>query len=158
MEYMNLNIIAFEIKLEKDFYNLNIEWLKKNFTVEKYDEEILSNSKKYIIDKGGEIFFAKTNDDIIGTVALMPTSKKNVFELSKMAVKTNYRNKGVGKQLLKKCLKFSKTKGLKSLILYSNRKLKNAIYLYKSYGFNEILLEKKPPYLRANIKMEMKIA
>ncbi|RCL68536.1 MAG: GNAT family N-acetyltransferase, partial [Bacteroidetes bacterium] len=66
---MDLNIIDFEKKLEKDFYNLNIEWLKKIFIVEKYDEEILSNSKKYIIDKGGEIFFAKTKDEIIGTVA-----------------------------------------------------------------------------------------
>ena len=104
---MDLNIIDFEKKLEKDFYNLNIEWLKKIFIVEKYDEEILSNSKKYIIDKGGEIFFAKTKDEIIGTVALMPTSEKDIFELSKMAVKPNYRNKGVGKQLLKKCVKLN---------------------------------------------------
>ena len=155
---MDLNIIDFEKKLEKDFYNLNIEWLKKIFIVEKYDEEILSNSKKYIIDKGGEIFFAKTKDEIIGTVALMPTSEKDIFELSKMAVKPNYRNKGVGKQLLKKCVKFSKYKGLKSLILYSNKKLKNAIYLYEEYGFTEVVLEKNPPYMRANIKMEMKVA
>tara|TARA_X000001036_G_scaffold115057_2_gene108151 strand:+ start:2031 stop:2498 length:468 start_codon:yes stop_codon:yes gene_type:complete len=155
---MDLNIIDFEKKLEKDFYNLNIEWLKKNFIVEKYDEEILSNSKKNIIDKGGEIFFAKTKNEIIGTVALMPTSKKNIFELSKMAVKPNYRNKGVGKQLLKKCVKFSKKKDLKSLILYSNRKLKNAIYLYEAYGFMEVLLEKKPPYMRADVKMEMKVS
>ena len=155
---MDLNIIDFEKKLEKDFYNLNIEWLKKIFIVEKYDEEILSNSKKYIIDKGGKIFFAKTKDEIIGTVALMPTSEKDIFELSKMAVKPNYRNKGVGKQLLKKCVKFSKYKGLKSLILYSNKKLKNAIYLYEEYGFTEVVLEKNPPYMRANIKMEMKVA
>ncbi len=155
---MDLNIIDFEKKLEKDFYNLNIEWLKKIFVVEKYDEEILSNSKKYIIDKGGEIFFAKTKDEIIGTVALMPTSEKDIFELSKMAVKPNYRNKGVGKQLLKKCVEFSKYKDLKSLILYSNKKLKNAIYLYKEYGFTEVILEKNPPYMRANIKMEMKVA
>ena len=155
---MDLNIIDFEKKLEKDFYNLNIEWLKKIFIVEKYDEEILSNSKKYIIDKGGEIFFAKTKDEIIGTVALMPTSEKDIFELSKMAVKPNYRNKGVGKQLLKKCVEFSKHKGLKYLILYSNKKLKNAIYLYEEYGFTEVVLEKNPPYMRANIKMEMKVA
>ena len=155
---MDLNIIDFEKKLEKDFYNLNIEWLEKFFIVEKYDEEILSNSKKYIIDKGGEIFFAKTKDEIIGTVALMPTSEKDIFELSKMAVKPNYRNKGIGKQLLKKCVKFSKYKGLKSLILYSNKKLKNAIYLYEEYGFTEVILEKNPPYMRANIKMEMKVA
>ena len=155
---MDLNIIDFEKKLEKDFYNLNIEWLKKIFIVEKYDEEILSNSKKYIIDKGGEIFFAKTKDEIIGTVALMPTSEKDIFELSKMAVKPNYRNKGIGKQLLKKCVEFSKYKCLKSLILYSNKKLKNAIYLYEEYGFTEVILEKNPPYMRANIKMEMKVA
>ena len=49
---MELNIINFKTKYEKVFYNLNIEWLRQFFIVEQYDDQILSNSKKYIIDEG----------------------------------------------------------------------------------------------------------
>ena len=38
----------------------------------------------------------------------MPTKNKLVFELTKMAVKPEYRNKGIGKKLLKKCIDYSK--------------------------------------------------
>ena len=109
---MEINIINFQDKFEKDFYDLNIEWLEYFFQVEDYDYEVLSNSKKYIINKGGEIFFAESEGNIIGTVALMPTKNKLVFELTKMAVKPEYRNKGIGKKLLKKCIDYSKSNNL----------------------------------------------
>ncbi len=150
---MEINIINFQDNFEKDFFDLNIEWLEYFFQVEEYDFEVLSNSKKYIINKGGKIFFAESEGNIIGTVALMPTKNKLVFELTKMAVKPEYRNKGIGKKLLKKCIDYSKSNSYSSIILYSNKKLSNAIHLYRNFGFKEIRMEKKSPYLRANIKM-----
>ena len=150
---MEINIINFQDNFEKDFYDLNIEWLEYFFQVEEYDYKVLSNSKKYIINKGGKIFFAESAGNIIGTVALMPTKNKLVFELTKMAVKPEYRNKGIGKKLLKKCIDYSKSNNYSSIILYSNKKLNNAIHLYRNFGFKEIRMEKKSPYLRANIKM-----
>tara|TARA_B000000557_G_scaffold145931_1_gene118398 strand:- start:49 stop:516 length:468 start_codon:yes stop_codon:yes gene_type:complete len=150
---MEINIINFQDNFEKDFYDLNIEWLEYFFQVEEYDYKVLSNSKKYIINKGGKIFFAESAGNIIGTVALMPTKNKLVFELTKMAVKPEYRNKGIGKKLLKKCIDYSKSNNHSSIILYSNKKLNNAIHLYRNFGFKEIKMEKKSPYLRANIKM-----
>ena len=150
---MEINIINFQDNFEKDFFDLNIEWLEYFFQVEEYDYKVLSNSKKYIINKGGKIFFAESAGNIIGTVALMPTKNKLVFELTKMAVKPEYRNKGIGKKLLKKCINYSKSNNHSSIILYSNKKLNNAIHLYRNFGFKEIKMEKKSPYLRANIKM-----
>ena len=150
---MEINIINFQDNFEKDFYDLNIEWLEYFFQVEEYDYKVLSNSKKYIINKGGKIFFAESAGNIIGTVALMPTKNKLVFELTKMAVKPECRNKGIGKKLLKKCIDYSKSNNHSSIILYSNKKLNNAIHLYRNFGFKEIKMEKKSPYLRANIKM-----
>ena len=150
---MEINIINFQDNFEKDFFDLNIEWLEYFFQVEEYDYKVLSNSKKYIINKGGKIFFAESAGNIIGTVALMPTKNKLVFELTKMAVKPEYRNKGIGKKLLKKCIDYSKSNSYSSIILYSNKKLNNAIHLYRNFGFKEIKMEKKSPYLRANIKM-----
>ena len=147
-------IIDFKNEYSKLFYDLNIEWLNEFFLVEDYDKKILSNPHKYIINKGGSIFFVKKGRKIIGVVALMPTNAPKVYELTKMGVKKSSRNKGVGKLLLKKCIEQAKKTKLKKLIIYSNRKLENAIYLYKSFGFIEVELEKKPNYQRADIKLE----
>ena len=111
-------------------------------------------SKKYIIDKGGYIFFAKLEKQIVGTIAFLKTEREDIFELTKMAVKKNYRGLGIGNFILKNSLNFAKINNFKCVILYSNRKLKNAIYLYKKYGFKEIVVERNSPYQRADIKME----
>ena len=65
---------------------MNIEWLKHFFEVEEYDHKVLSDAKKYIINKGGKIFFDKIEDKIIGNVAIMPTKNHINYELTKMAV------------------------------------------------------------------------
>ena len=98
---MKLKIINFDIKYEKKFFDLNIQWLNEYFFVEEYDKKILSNSNKLIIKKGGKIFFAKLDNEIVGTIALMPIANSNEFELTKMAVTKAHRNKGIGK---KSCL------------------------------------------------------
>ena len=58
---MEINIINFEKKLEKNFFDLNIEWLNHFFKVEEFDYEVLSKSKYYIIDADrktkSELFF-----------------------------------------------------------------------------------------------------
>ena len=148
-------IINFKNEYSKFFYDLNIEWLNEFFLVEDYDKKILSNPQKYIINKGGSIFFAKNGRKIIGVVALMPTHELEVYELTKMGVIKALRNKGVGKLLLKKCIKRATEKKLKKVIIYSNRILENAIYLYKSFGFTEVELEKSSNYKRADIKLEL---
>ena len=150
-------IINFKIEYENHFYDLNIAWLKEFFLVEDYDQKILSNPQKHIINKGGSIFFAKKNKKIIGVVALMPTDEFDVFELTKMGVKKSFRNQGVGRLLINKCIEKVKLDKLKKVIIYSNRKLENAIYLYKSFGFTEVELEKKSNYQRADIKLELRL-
>nr|WP_243643662.1 GNAT family N-acetyltransferase [uncultured Tenacibaculum sp.] len=151
-----LEIIDFKKSYSPYFYDLNIEWLKTFFYVEPYDEEVLSKPEKYIVDKGGHIFFAKMNDEIVGTVALMPLNDNNTFELTKMAVSPTYRGHKIGQQLMKKCIDFAKENQFNKLLLYSNSILENAIYIYKKYGFVEIPLEKDSPYKRSDIKMEYK--
>ncbi|APY00407.1 GNAT family N-acetyltransferase [Lacinutrix venerupis] len=151
---MEIKIIPFENKYSKDFYNLNIEWLKKYFYVEPFDEEVLSNPLEYIINKGGYIFCAEVNNIIVGTYALMPLPKQNAFELTKMAVSPNFRGQKIGQKLLQHCIKFAKANNFNRLLLYSSRKLENAIYLYRKFGFKEIEVENNCPYKRCDIKME----
>lgn len=149
-----LEIISYNNLYAKDFYNLNIEWLKKYFIVEPYDEEVLSKPQNYIIDKGGFIFFAKLNNQIVGTVALMPIQENGTFELTKMAVSPEFRGLKIGQELMQHCLDFAKTQNFKRLLLYSSRKLENAIYIYRKYGFIEIPVEENCVYMRCDIKME----
>jgi ribosomal protein S18 acetylase RimI-like enzyme len=152
---MKLDIIPFTEGYSKDFHDLNIEWLETFFYVEPYDREVLRKPLQYIINKGGYIFFAKLDERILATVALMPTCDDKVLELTKMAVHPEFRGRKIGQRLLQYCIEFSRNKNLESLILYSNTILENAIYLYRKYGFKELKLEPDNPYERANIKMHL---
>lgn len=152
-----MNIIAYHKEFAAAFKDLNIEWLETFFYVEPYDLEVLSNPDKYIITKGGHIFFCIDGNTVYGTVALMPV-KTGVFELTKMAVLPVARGKGIGQQLMNHCIQFAKDNQIKKLILYSNTKLENAIYIYRKWGFKEIELESSSSYERANIKMEIRIS
>nr|WP_256259851.1 GNAT family N-acetyltransferase [Winogradskyella luteola] len=149
----SLTLIDYKTEYKNAFYNLNIEWLKTHFYVEPYDEEVLSQPDKYIIDKGGHIFFALKNETIVGTVALMPTEESGILELTKMAVLPEERGQKIGQKLLQHCIDFGKAQQLKGLLLYSNTELENAIYLYRKYGFKELELEQNSPYKRSDIKM-----
>ena len=148
-------IIPFREEFSNHFRDLNINWLEKYFFVEDHDKEVLGNAKKYIIDKGGYIFFALYNNKVAGTVALM--NEKEGYELSKMAVSRQYQGLKIGQLLMQHCIDFAKTNNWDKLLLYSNTVLENAIYIYKKYGFKEVELEPDSPYLRSNIKMVLNL-
>ncbi|MFP4845984.1 GNAT family N-acetyltransferase [Winogradskyella sp. PE311] len=154
---MAIRIIDFDKVYARSFYDLNIEWLKTFFYVEPFDEEVLSKPNTYIINKGGFIFFAMKNDKIVGTVALMPTDTDGILELTKMSVLPEERGQKIGQLLLQHCIDFGKAQNLKALLLYSNTKLENAIYLYRKYGFKELELEANSPYKRSDIKMLLEL-
>jgi len=145
-------IIPFSPALKDDIKTLNLEWLKKYFKVEAKDEITLSNPQSEIIDKGGMVFYARYNDKIVGTVSLIKIDE-TTFELSKMAVTEGLQGLGIGNKLMEHCIEFAQQKGIKKLLLYSNRKLLPALYLYKKFGFKEVPLE-DGIYERADIKME----
>lgn len=146
-----ITIIPFQKEYSSIFHDLNIEWLKTFFYVEEHDKKVLSNPQSYIVDNGGFVFFAKYNGEIVGTVALIKNDEG--FELSKMAVSTEYRGLKIGQQLMNHCISFAKNKNWVELIIYSSTKLENAIYIYKKYGFIEVPVEENCPYERCDIKM-----
>ncbi|PTT17304.1 GNAT family N-acetyltransferase [Flavobacterium sp. HMWF030] len=147
-----VEIIPFSSDLKDPIKTLNKEWLQKYFRVEEKDEIVLSNPQEEIIDKGGMIFFAKYNNEILGTVSLLKIDNIT-FELSKMAVSDKAQGLGIGNKLLVHCLAVAEERNIKRLFLYSNTKLLPAIHLYEKFGFVEIPLE-DGVYERADIKME----
>jgi len=152
-----MEILSYSPKYAEDFKNLNLAWLEKYFWVEPHDEEVLGEPEKHIIEPGGTIFFVKENNEIIGTVALMKM-EDTIFELTKMAITPAAQGKRIGQQLMEHTINFAKVKNWKKLIIYSNRKLENAIYIYKKYGFTEIPIEENNPYSRGDIKMELNLS
>jgi GNAT superfamily N-acetyltransferase len=134
---------------------LNYEWIQKHHHLEEGDIASLSNPKEYILDKGGFIYYAKLNNEIVGTVSLLKITD-TYYELAKMAVTESAQGHGLGSILIKYCIKCAREKGAKKLVLYSNTKLKPAIHLYEKFGFKEVPLD-PGHYERANIKMEVDI-
>jgi GNAT superfamily N-acetyltransferase len=149
-----MKIIPFRPGLAKYFRDLNLSWLEKHFYVEPKDTELLENCKSNIIDKGGYIFFAEKDDEIIGCYSLIRL-KESTYELGKMAVDQAYQGQKIGQKLMMHGITFAKSRNWKDLILYSNTILEPAIYIYKKFGFMEVPLEKNTPYARSNIKMQL---
>ena len=147
-----VEIVDYSDDLKEAIKILNYEWLEKYFRVEESDIKSLSNPREEIIDKGGFIFYAKLNGEIVGTASLLKKDD-NLFELGKMAVSEKAQGHKIGTLLLEHCLQVAKEKQIKTLILYSNTQLQSAIHLYRKYGFTEIEMD-EGLYDRANIKME----
>jgi N-acetylglutamate synthase-like GNAT family acetyltransferase len=148
----NITIVEYSDELASHFHDLNKAWLEKYFVVEPIDKEMLSNPRKFFIDKGGYIFFVKLGDEVAGTFALIKESDK-VYELSKMAVDEKFQGKKIGNYMLEFCLRKAKELGAEKVFLFSNTILGPAIHLYRKYGFVEIPVGSSE-YKRSNIKME----
>ena len=94
-----LKIVPFNTDYKSAFEQLNREWIEEYFIMEEEDLKTLQNPDSYVMERGGEIFFAVLDGDVVGTAALIKKSK-GVYELAKMAVAKNLRGLGIGKKLL----------------------------------------------------------
>jgi len=122
--------------LKKYFKALNYEWLEEYFEIEKSDEKILSDPNTKIIKNGGAIFFARLDEKVVGTCALIK-HPDCVLELAKMAVTKKYQGRGIGGKLLNAVIVRAKELGATVLYLQTNRKLKPANHLYEKFGFRK---------------------
>ena len=153
---MSLQIIPFNPKYISNFRDLNLAWLEKFFYVETKDKELLENAKKSIIDKGGYIFFAEYEAQIVGCFSFIKLDDM-VYELGKMAVDPRYQGLNIGQELLKYSITFAKVKQWDKVVLYSSTKLDVALHIYRKYGFKDVPLEQDLPYARSDVKMELEL-
>jgi N-acetylglutamate synthase-like GNAT family acetyltransferase len=138
------------------FRLLNEQWISKYFVLEEKDLQTLRQPEKYILAPGGHIYFASLNNEIVGCCALIALDP-GVYEVAKMAVSEEHRNKGIGKSLLAHVIEAARALGARKLVLETNSKLKNAIHVYESLGFRHLdpALVEPSPYERANVFMEL---
>ena len=149
-----IEIIEYEDQYHDAFRDLNMEWLVKYNLLEPRDLDALNNPQE-IIDHGGAIYLARYNGVIVGSSALIK-EHDNVYELAKMSVAGEYRNKGISRLLIERCLDKAKELHASKVMLFSNHQLKAALGLYEKYGFQYIPVEDSP-FLTADVKMELSL-
>jgi GNAT superfamily N-acetyltransferase len=150
----NIIIHTYRDAYANSFKFLNLQWIEEFFVVEEEDLKILSNPKSYVLDQGGEIFFALQAGKVIGTSAMVLV-KPRVFELAKMSVDRAFQGKGVGRLLIEASIEFARKKAGTEIFLITNNKLIPALNLYKSSGFNLDLDYDDNRYERGNTKMKL---
>lgn len=150
-------IVTYNPKYQKSFKDLNIEWISTYFEVEPNDVKALDHAEEYIINKGGEIFSAVLNNEVLGVCALIKSDGKEYdYELAKMAVSPKAQGKGIGLLLAESAIKWAVEKGASKIYLESNTRLKPAIKLYEKLGFKEIK-GLSSAYNRVDIQMMLNI-
>jgi len=152
----NVTIVSFDEEYSSIFYELNKLWIEESWLLEKSDKFDLLNPKESIIDKGGEIFFALIDGNVIGTVAMIRSADR-IYELAKMTVDINYRGNGVANKLMDQCLDYAINNNAQQIYLITNDTLVIARNLYDKYGFKEVKLD-SDKYLRGNVKMALNLS
>ena len=95
----------------------------------------LSDIESHYFNNGGHFDVLEDADGkIIGTVGIY-AMKGHMCELRKMYLNPDHRGKGYGKMLLDHALAKAKELGFTSMILETASALKEAISLYRKYGF-----------------------
>ena len=152
----DIAIIPYQPQYQPWFKKLNKAWIEEYFTLEPVDEWVMDNPEAAILRKGGQIFFATLDKQIIGVAALKwIEGEPGILELTKMAVDKAAQGLGAGKLLCQTAIDLARSMHAKKLVLYSNTSLGPAIGIYRKLGFREVPVE-PGRYARADIKMEIR--
>lgn len=150
----NIRITPFAASLAPAFAALNRAWIEQFFALEESDWKVLRDPQAAIIDKGGAIFFAVDGDTAVGTVAAI-RMQPGVYELAKMAVTPTHQSRGLGEQLGREVISWTRAQQARLLVLETNRKLDGAIRLYERLGFVHAKRPTPSEYARADVYMEL---
>lgn len=155
----SIAILPYSDDLAPLFDRLNRAWIEHYFTIEPFDEEVLTQPQKMIIEPGGELWFASLDGTPVGACALIPFGL-GVFEFTKLGVDEIARGKGAARALLNHCIKRAREKGAHTLKIFTSTRLGPANALYRSEGFIEIEMsaEQRQRYKRADIMYDLPLA
>ncbi|MBA2584067.1 MAG: GNAT family N-acetyltransferase [Bacteroidetes bacterium] len=96
------------------------------------------NNMTFSYSRPESVYFVATSDGkIVGGAGIYPTQglPKKTCELVKMYLLPEARGIGLGKALINKCTDFAKENGYKRIYLETLPELENAVFVYKSMGF-----------------------
>ena len=149
-----VDIIDFAPEYRADFARLNAEWMTTYFG--KAVDNHLDNPEQSIIRNGGFILFAKSNDEIVGTCAILKESNKR-YEIADMVVAPQHRGKHIGKRLLSAAVEKVRHAGARQVYLVTSSRLTISVELYRTYGFREVSVDGASVYEGSDVKMVLNL-
>ena len=151
-----VDIVPFRPELAEHFRTINEQWINSMFAMETLDQAILEDPQGYIIDRGGQVWFAAVSGlGIVGTCALLK-HEDNALELTKMGVLESARGLKVGERLLQHVIERAKHSQPDLLFLLTNKRCGPAIHLYEKNGFihcPKVMARYASEYERCNVAM-----
>ncbi len=134
------NIVIEPLKLE-DYHNCSNIWnMKAQPLAEKWREEIAEGNRL--------VFIYKINGKFIGEGALVLetgdpdyTIPNQRVYVSRMIVKKEYRNCGIGSTILAFLIEKAKEMGFSEMTIGVDKDNENALHMYRKYGFTEVLFD-----------------
>ena len=134
------NIVIEPLKLE-DYHKCSNIWnMKAQPLTEKWKEEIAEGNRF--------VYIYKINDEFIGEGALVldtgdpdyTIQGKRVY-VSRMIVKKEYRNRGIGSEILTFLIQKAEEMGFCEMTIGVDKNNENALHLYRKFGFTEVLFD-----------------
>ena len=104
--------------------------------IQRYDEELGHLDIKYGMPYG-RLYIAYCEGELAGCIGLKRIDAKN-SEMKRLYVRTQFRGKHIGDQLIKQIIADANEIGYEHMMLDTLPFLKSAIQMYKKYGFYEI--------------------
>lgn len=129
--------------------------LQENLCFQSFDAELKDPLKKYGPPRGA-LFIAYWNEEPAGCIALQPLKEEGVCEMKRLYVKPAFRKYGIGRSLVEQLITESYQLGYTDMRLDTLERLKPAISLYKSLGFENTQAYNENP-LSGVVYMEKKI-
>ena len=134
------NTVIEPLKLDDYSKCSNIWNMKTQPLTEKWREEITSGNRL--------VYIYKINDEFIGEGALVLDAgdadytipDKRVY-VSRMIVKKEYRNRGIGSEILAFLIRKAKDMGYSEMTIGVDKDNENALHIYRKHGFTEVLFD-----------------
>jgi GNAT superfamily N-acetyltransferase len=149
---MSVEIATFRLEHGERFAELNRAWLEDYDLMEPAEEEQLADPQKYFLDRGGQIFVALDNGQVIATCAIVPHGVEEL-ELAKLTVAPEFRGQGIARLLVERCIDYAREQGARRVMLVSNSRLQTALRLYESLGFSYCPVPDAKKYEVADVSM-----
>jgi len=154
-----LRIRDYSPELQRDFHDINAEWITAMFKLETVDRQVLEDPQSHILDGGGAILFVEAPGlGIVGTCAIRKTGAKSA-ELTKMGVRAAARGMKAGEFLLAAAIERARKLKIDDFYLLTNSKCESAIHLYEKLGFAhdaEVKAKYGARYKRCDVAMRFK--
>ena len=136
-----MQVIKIEPLELKDYNKCSNIWnMKAQPLAEKWRKEIADGNRL--------VFVYKINSEFIGEGALVLetgdpdyTIKGKRVYVSRMIVKKEYRNSGIGSEILEFLIRKAKEMGFSEMTIGVDKDNENALHLYRKFGFTEVLFD-----------------